>query len=122
MARVGTAFDMSVGAWSPNLTRERCDEVGVELLSKEELFSTADVVTIHLILSERSRHTVGPDEIGRMKPNAILVNTSRGPLVDEAALARGPPQRGHRRRRASTCTARSPSRRTTPCAPPPTRC
>ena len=86
VARIGAAFDMTVGAWSPNLTRERCEEVGVEWLTKDDLFATSDVVTIHLILSERSLHTVGQDELGRMRPNAVLVNTSRGPLVDEAAL------------------------------------
>src|SRR5471030_1258196 len=80
------AFGMNVIAWSPNLTPERCKEVGVTYASKEELFSTADVVTIHVVLSQRSRGLVGAAELTRMKPTSFLVNTARGPIVDEAAL------------------------------------
>ncbi len=80
------AFGMNVIAWSPNLTAERCKEVGVGYASKEELFSTADIVTIHVVLSQRSRGLVGPADLARMKPTSFLVNTSRGPIVDEAAL------------------------------------
>src|SRR5213080_2482341 len=80
------AFGMNVIAWSPNLTAERCKEVGVSYASKEELFATADIVTIHVVLSERSRGLVGRDDLARMKPTAYLVNTARGPIVDEGAL------------------------------------
>jgi phosphoglycerate dehydrogenase-like enzyme len=80
------AFGMNVMAWSPNLTTERCKEVGVSYAGKEELFATADIVTIHVVLSERSRGLVGRDDLARMKPTSYLVNTARGPIVDEAAL------------------------------------
>jgi len=80
------AFGMNVIAWSPNLTAERCKEVGVSYASKEELFATADIITIHVVLSERSRGLVGRDDLARMKPTSYLVNTARGPIVDEAAL------------------------------------
>src|SRR4051812_16354241 len=80
------AFGMNVIAWSPNLTAERCKEVGVSYASKEELFATADIVTIHVVLSGRSRGLVGRDDLARMKPTSYLVNTARGPIVDEAAL------------------------------------
>ena len=83
MAKV---FGMNVIAWSPNLTPERCKEVGVGYATKEELFSTADIVTIHVVLSQRSRGLVGASELARMKPTSFLVNTARGPIVDEAAL------------------------------------
>src|SRR5260221_8894450 len=73
------AFGMNVIAWSPNLTPERCKEVGVGYATKEELFSTADIVTIHVVLSERSRGLVGASELARMKPTSYLVNTARGP-------------------------------------------
>jgi D-3-phosphoglycerate dehydrogenase len=77
---------MNVIAWSPNLTPERCAAAGVRYATKEELFSTADVITIHVVLSPRSRGLVGRDDLARMKPSAYLVNTARGPIVDEAAL------------------------------------
>ncbi|MCH6472172.1 D-2-hydroxyacid dehydrogenase family protein [Sinomonas terrae] len=86
VAKVGLAFGMDVVAWSQNLTDERAAEVGVRRVEKDELFATADILTIHLVLSKRSRGIVGPDELALMSPDAILVNTSRGPLVDEAAL------------------------------------
>jgi phosphoglycerate dehydrogenase-like enzyme len=79
-------FGMNVIAWSPNLTPERCKEVGVGYATKEQLFATADVITIHVVLSQRSRGMVGREDLARMKPTAYLVNTSRGPIVDEAAL------------------------------------
>src|SRR5580658_573224 len=72
------AFGMNVIAWSPNLTPERCKEVGVGYVSKEELFSTADIVTVHVVLSQRSRGLVGRAELARMKPTSYLVNTARG--------------------------------------------
>jgi D-3-phosphoglycerate dehydrogenase len=86
VAKLAQAFGMSVIAWSPNLTPERCAEVGVGYVSKEELFSSADIITLHVVLGERSRGLVGTEELARMKPNAYLVNTARGPIVDEAAL------------------------------------
>jgi phosphoglycerate dehydrogenase-like enzyme len=86
VARAALAFDMDVVAWSANLTRERCAEVGVGYASKDELFATSDIISVHLVLSDRTRGLVGRDELARMKPSAVLVNTSRGPIVDEAAL------------------------------------
>ncbi|TYO62686.1 D-2-hydroxyacid dehydrogenase family protein [Bradyrhizobium hipponense] len=86
MAGIAKAFGMNVIAWSPNLTPEKCKEVGVGYASKEELFAKADIVTIHVVLSERSRGLVGAADLARMKPTAFLVNTARGPIVDEAAL------------------------------------
>jgi phosphoglycerate dehydrogenase-like enzyme len=86
MVPIAKAFKMDVIAWSQNLTRERCDELGVELVTKDELFGRADVISIHLKLSERTRGLVGAAELAKMRPGAILVNTSRGPIVDEAAL------------------------------------
>ena len=80
------AFGMNVIAWSPNLTAERCKEVGVDYVTKEQLFATADIVTIHVVLSQRSRGLVGAADLARMKPTSYLVNTARGPIVDEAAL------------------------------------
>jgi phosphoglycerate dehydrogenase-like enzyme len=80
------AFGMNVIAWSPNLTPERCKEVGVGYATKEELFAAADIVTIHMVLSQRSRGLVGQPDLARMKPTSYLVNTARGPIVDEAAL------------------------------------
>ncbi|MDI4237907.1 D-2-hydroxyacid dehydrogenase family protein [Bradyrhizobium sp. Arg237L] len=86
MAKLAQAFGMNVIAWSPNLTAEKCKEAGVGYASKEELFATADIVTIHVVLSERSRGLVGAADLARMKPTAYLVNTARGPIVDENAL------------------------------------
>lgn len=88
VAAVGKAFGMEVIAWSQNLDAARCAEVGVELVGREELFRRADVLSIHLVLSERTRHLVGPAELALMKSTAWLVNTSRGPICDEDALAR----------------------------------
>lgn len=86
VARVGLALEMNVVAWSQNLTAERCAEIGVALVDKQTLFKTSDVVSIHLVLSDRTRGLVGARELGWMKPTAHLVNTSRGPIVDEKAL------------------------------------
>ncbi len=80
------AMGMKVIAWSQNLTDERAAEAGVVRVSKEELFTRSDVISVHVVLSERSRGIVGAEDIGRMKPGAILVNTSRSPLIDPAAL------------------------------------
>lgn len=86
VARVGAAFGMDVVAWSQNLTPEAAAEAGVRYLPREEFFATADVVTVHLKLSERSLGLIGAAELAAMKPSALLVNTSRGPIVDEGAL------------------------------------
>ena len=86
VAAVGKAFGMDVIAWSQNLTAERATAAGTRLVSKEALFAEADLVTIHLVLSERTRGLVSAAELGRMKPTAYLVNTSRGPIVDAKAL------------------------------------
>ncbi len=86
VARLAQAFAMEVIAWSPNLTAERAREHGVRAVGKEELFARADVVTIHMPLSDRSRGLVGAPELSLMRPSAYLVNTSRGPIVDEPAL------------------------------------
>jgi D-3-phosphoglycerate dehydrogenase len=86
VSKLAQAFGMNVIAWSPNLTPERCREVGVSYASKEELFSNADIVTVHVVLSQRSRGLVGREDLARMKPTAYLINTARGPIVDEAAL------------------------------------
>jgi len=86
VARLAQAFDMNVIAWSPNLTAERSSEHGVRAVNKRELFAESDVVTIHMPLSERSRGLVGAAEFGAMKSTGYLVNTSRGPIVDESAL------------------------------------
>jgi D-3-phosphoglycerate dehydrogenase len=86
VARVGLAFGMEVLAWSPNLDDERAATVGVRRVSKEELFDTAGVVSLHLVLSDRSRGIVGAGELARMRTDAILVNTSRAGLIDQSAL------------------------------------
>ena len=86
VARVGNAFDMRVIAWSQNLTAERAAECGATLVDKDTLFAEGDVVSVHVRLSDRTRGLVGAHEIGLMKSSAILVNISRGPIVDEAAL------------------------------------
>jgi phosphoglycerate dehydrogenase-like enzyme len=86
MAEYGRVFGMEVIAWSQNLTAEAADSVGVRRVEKDELFALADVLSIHLVLSDRTRGLVGARELGLMKPEAYLINTSRGPIVDEAAL------------------------------------
>jgi phosphoglycerate dehydrogenase-like enzyme len=86
VARIGTAFGMDVTAWSTNMTAEAAAEVGARWLPRDEFFASADVLTVHLKLSERSTHLVGRAELAAMKATALLVNTSRGPIVDEGAL------------------------------------
>jgi phosphoglycerate dehydrogenase-like enzyme len=86
MARYCQALNMKVLAWSENLTAERAQAAGANLVSKDDLLSRSDAVSIHMVLSSRSRGLIGAHDIARMKPNAILINTSRGPIVDEAAL------------------------------------
>ena len=86
VARIGNAFGMNVVAWSENLTAARAAEAGASLVSKDQLFEQADILTIHLVLSRRTRGLVGSRELGLMRPTARLVNTSRGPIVVEADL------------------------------------
>ncbi len=86
VARVGLAFDMTVIAWSQNLTAERAAAIGVEYVGKEALLRRSDILSVHLVLSPRSRGLIGRDEIALMKSSAILVNTSRGPIVDSDAV------------------------------------
>lgn len=86
VAQFGQVFGMRVIAWSENLTAERAQEVGVTYVSKQALFEQADVLSVHLVLSDRSRGLVDAQALDWMKPTALLVNTARGPIVDEAAL------------------------------------
>lgn len=86
MARMGNAFDMDVIAWSQNLTEERAREAGARAVSRGALFTTADVVSVHLVLGQRSAGVVGRREIGLMKPSSYLVNTARAGIVDHEAL------------------------------------
>jgi phosphoglycerate dehydrogenase-like enzyme len=88
MARIAQAFNMEVVAWSPNLDPEAAAAAGVTAVTKEELFSTSDVVSIHLVLSVRTRHIIADPELRLMKPTAILINTSRWAIVDNSVLAR----------------------------------
>lgn len=86
VAKYGQAFGMNVIAWSPNLTDERAAKAGVQRVSKETLLADSDVISLHMVLAPATRGIVGAAEIARMKPTAYLVNTSRGPLIDEQAL------------------------------------
>jgi phosphoglycerate dehydrogenase-like enzyme len=86
MVPVAKALGMDVVAWSPNLTEERCSELGVTWVTKDQLLSAADVLGVFLVFSERSRNTLGAGDLAAMKPGAILVNISRGPIVNEEAL------------------------------------
>jgi len=86
VAKVAQAFGMDVIAWSQNLTEERAREAGARLVSREELFAQADYLSVHLVLGDRSRGLVRAEDLARMKPTAYFINTSRGPIVQEAAL------------------------------------
>jgi len=86
MASYCKALRMNVQAWSQNLTAEKAEAAGAKLVSKEELMATSDAISIHMVLSPRSRGLIGPGDIARMKQGAILINTSRGPIVDEPAM------------------------------------
>ena len=86
VARVAKLFDMRVIAWSQNLTDARAAEVGVERVDKDTLLRESDFVTVHVVLSDRTRGLIGAEEMAKMKPSAFLINTSRGPVVDEDAL------------------------------------
>ncbi len=85
-ANIAKAFGMKVIAWSQNLTPEKCAAAGVGYVGKDDLFRQSDFITIHIVLSPRSRGLVGTKELGLMKPSAFIINTSRGPIIDEAAL------------------------------------
>src|SRR5947199_375791 len=85
-AKIAQAFGMKVLAWSQNLTPEKCKEVGVDYVGKEDLFRQADILTIHVVLSQRTRGLVSAKELALMKPTAYIINTSRGPIIDEPAL------------------------------------
>ena len=86
VARIGLAFRMKIIAWSQNMTPEIAGAAGATMVPKSELFRQADIVTVHLVLSKRTRGLIGAAELEVMKPTARLINTSRGPIVDEAAL------------------------------------
>ena len=86
VATIAKAFGMKVIAWSQNLNAEKCREAGVEYAAKEDLLSRSDFISIHVVLSQRTRGLIGAREFGLMKPTAFLINTSRGPIVEEAAL------------------------------------
>jgi phosphoglycerate dehydrogenase-like enzyme len=86
VAQLAQAFQMSVLAWSPNLTQDRAEPYGVRAVDKRTLFAESDVLTIHMPLSSRTRGLIGAEDFALMKPTAYLINTSRGPIVDEAAL------------------------------------
>jgi phosphoglycerate dehydrogenase-like enzyme len=83
---VGKAFGMEVVGWSQNLSAEKAEAAGVRYLAKDELLATSDVITIHMVLSDRTRNLLAKKDLEKIKPGGILVNTSRGPLVDEAAM------------------------------------
>ena len=85
-ARIARAFGMKVIAWSQNLTPEKCKEAGVDYASKEDIFRQSDFITIHMVLSQRTRGLIGAKELGLMKPSAYIINTSRGPIIEEAPL------------------------------------
>ena len=85
-AGIAKAFGMKVIAWSQNLTVEKCRDAGVDYVAKDDLFRQSDFITIHVVLSGRTRGLIGAAELALMKPTAFLINTSRGPIVDEAAL------------------------------------
>jgi phosphoglycerate dehydrogenase-like enzyme len=85
-ANIAKAFGMKVIAWSQNLTAEKCREAGVDYAAKDDLFRQSDFISVHVVLSQRTRALIGARELGLMKPTAYLINTSRGPIVDEAAL------------------------------------
>jgi phosphoglycerate dehydrogenase-like enzyme len=86
VARYAAALDMKVIAWSPNLTETKAQEADARLIGKSDLMAESDAISVQMVLSPRSRGIIGAEDIGRMKKGAILINTSRGPLIDEDAL------------------------------------
>ncbi|HKM62545.1 MAG TPA: NAD(P)-dependent oxidoreductase [Acidisphaera sp.] len=90
MARIADAFGMRAVAWSPNLTPERAASAGVRMVTKDALLETSDFVSIHLVLAPSTRGLIGEGDLRRMRAGALLINTSRAPIVDQAALVRAP--------------------------------
>ena len=86
VARIGKAFGMNLIAWSQNMTPQAAEAAGAILVSRNQLFGQADILTIHVVLSSRTRGLIGAAELARMKPTALLINTSRGPIIEEQAL------------------------------------
>ena len=119
IAAYGKAFGMEVVAWSQNLTAERAAECGARLVSREELFSSSDFISIHIVLSDRTRGLIGAADFARMKPSAILVNTSRGPIVNEADVDRGAQEPQVRACRARCLRARAAAGRSSVAKPGP---
>ena len=113
---------MEVIAWSQNLTPERAAEAGAIAVTSDELLTRSDVLSIHLVLSERTRGLIGADELAQMQPTAFLVNTSRGPIVDEPALIAALRSHGRSPAPASTSTTTSRCRLTASCSASRTRC
>ena len=107
IARVGIATGMQVIAWSENLTQDRCDEVGARLVSKDELLEQSDFLTIHLLLSDRTRGLLQADDLARMKSSAYLINTSPGTDRRRSGADRCSPERAHRRRRTGRVRRRT---------------
>ena len=122
VARYGQAFGMNVIAWSPHLTDERAAEASVRRVAKEALFAESDVVSVHMVSNAATRGIVGAAEIAAMKPTAYLVNTSRGPLIDEQALIERAAGDDGSRARGSTCSGPSRCRKITSCGDSTTWC
>ena len=101
------AFGMDVIAWSENLTAERAASLGVRRVTKAELLSGSDILSIHLVLSDRTRGLLGAGDLAQMKPTAVLINTSRGPIVSDGRARRRAAQPGHRGRRAGCLRSRA---------------
>ncbi len=120
VAHYGKAFGMDVVAWSQNLQAADAEAKGVRRVEKDELFATSDVISLHLVLGERTRGIVGAKELAAMKDGAIIVNTSRGPLIDNAALI-AELQRG-RIMAGLDVFDHEPLEKNHPCAACPTRC
>ena len=124
VAVLAQAFSMNVVAWSPNLTKERAEAAGVTAVTREELFAGSDYISIHMVLADATRGLIGAEDLARMGPEAYLINTSRGPIVDEAALVdvlrRGASAEPARRLRCRAVARRpSPARHAPhPVAPP----
>ena len=124
VAKVGQAFGMKVLAWSQNLKPEKCAELGVEYATKADLFQKSDFITIHTVLSDRTRGLVSATDLAMMKQTAYIINTSRGPIIDEsaliAALAEGRDRRCRPRRiRCRAASARSSLSQAAECDPHP---
>ena len=122
MVAPARVFGMEVIAWSENLTEERAAELGVRRVSKSELLESSDVLSIHLVLSDRTRGLFGAADLALMKPTAVLINTSQGPDRRRVRADRGACARGRSPPPGSTSTTASRSRPTTSCSRSRTRC